>query len=78
MPWLIFYFARPLPLQEGAKAYYRVKHSENEFAKGHKHINGVENFWGFAKFRLAKFRGIKRENFVLHLKETELNIMPKI
>ena len=26
---------------------------------------------GFVKFRLAKFRGIKKENFVLHLKETE-------
>ena len=25
---------------------------------------------GFAKFRLAKFRGIRKENFVLHLKET--------
>ncbi len=26
---------------------------------------------GFAKFRLAEFRGIKRENFIFHLKETE-------
>ena len=33
---------------------------------------------GFAKFRLAKFRGIKKENFVLHLKETEFRYNTKI
>ena len=65
-------------LQEGAKAHYRVKHSKNEFANGRSHINGIENFWGFAKFRLAKFRGIKKENFVLHLKETEFRYNTKI
>ena len=62
----------------GAKAHYRVKHSANEFANGRNHINGIENFWGFAKFRLAKFRGIKKENFVLHLKETEFRYNTKI
>ena len=30
-----------------------------------------------AKFRLAKFRGIKKENFVLHLKETEFRYNTK-
>ena len=55
----------------GAKAHYRVKHSKNEFAKGRNHINGIENFWGYAKHRLSKFKGIKKENFLLHLKETE-------
>ena len=29
------------------------------------------------KFRLAKFRGIKKENFVLHLKETEFRYNTK-
>ena len=61
----------------GAKAHYRVKHSKNEFANGRNHINGIENFWGFAKFRLAKFRGIKKRNFVLHLKETEFRYNTK-
>ena len=28
----------------GYKRHYRIKHSENEFAKGHNHINGIENF----------------------------------
>ena len=27
--------------------------------------------WGYAKHRLAKFRGISKNNFILHLKETE-------
>ena len=61
----------------GAKAHYRVKHSANEFANGRNHINGIENFWGFAKFRLAKFRGIKKENFIFHLKETEFRYNTK-
>ncbi len=52
-----------------ALAHYRVKHSKNEFANGKNHINGIENFWGYAKYRLAKFKGIKKENFLLHLKE---------
>nr|WP_185908720.1 hypothetical protein [Campylobacter troglodytis] len=44
MPWLIFYNAMPLPLQEGAKAHYRVKRAKFEFAKKHKHINEIVNF----------------------------------
>ena len=55
----------------GAKAHYRVKHSKNEFAVDKNHINGIENFWGYSKHRLSKFKGIKKENFLLHLKECE-------
>ena len=55
----------------GAKAHYRVKHSKNEFANGKNHINGIENSWGYAKHRLAKFKEIKKENFLLHPKECE-------
>ena len=32
---------------------------------------------GFAKFSLAKFRVIKKENFILHLKETEFRYNTK-
>ena len=28
-------------------------------------------FWGIAKTRLSKFRGIRKDKFLLHLKETE-------
>lgn len=54
-----------------AKAHYRVKHNQNEFANGKNHINGIENFWGYCKHRLSKFKGIKAEFFLLHLKECE-------
>ena len=61
----------------GAKEHYRLKHSKNEFANGKNHINGIENFWGYAKHRLAKFKGIKKENFLLHLKECEFRYNTK-
>jgi transposase-like protein len=51
--------------------HYRVFHSENEFARGKSHVNGIESFWSFAKRRLAKFNGCKNEHFMIHLKETE-------
>ena len=51
--------------------HYRVFHSKNEFARGKSHANGIENFWSFAKRRLAKFNGCSSSAFVLHLKECE-------
>jgi len=56
----------------GYEKHFRVEHSKNEFAKnGGQHINGIESFWGFAKHRLAKFKGIDNQSFQLHLLETE-------
>ena len=55
----------------GYKEHYRVKHCENEFARGHNHINGIESFWGVCKVRLARFRGLHKHKFHLHLKECE-------
>ena len=55
----------------GYKQHYRVQHSDNQFADGRNHINGIENFWGLCKVRLAKFRGINKNTFYLHLKECE-------
>ena len=55
----------------GYKKHYRVKHSNDIFSNGKAHINGIENFWGIAKNRLSKFRGIRKDKFYLHLKETE-------
>ena len=48
-----------------------ARHSEDVFANGRAHVNGIENFWGIAKIRLSRFRGIQKEKFHLHLKETE-------
>ena len=55
----------------GYKRHYRVNHSINEFASKESTINGIENFWGLAKVRLAKYRGLSRNTFYLHLKECE-------
>jgi len=51
--------------------HYRVFHHENEFARGKSHVNGIENFWSYAKRRLSKFNGCTGDSFALHLKECE-------
>jgi len=51
--------------------HYRIYHSKNEFARGKNHINGIESFWSYAKRRMAKFNGICKDRFYLHLKESE-------
>jgi len=55
----------------GYQKHYRVRHDRDEFVKGSAHINGIEGFWGMAKTRLVKFRGLNRQTFYLHLKECE-------
>ena len=59
----------------GLGRHYHVRHGRNEFAKTENgvrnHINGIEGFWGLAKVRLAKFRGMHKTTFHLHLKECE-------
>ena len=55
----------------GFDKHFRVYHSDNEFATGPNHVNGIESFWSFAKRRLGKFNGIPKHTFYLHLKETE-------
>jgi len=39
--------------------------------QGPNHINGIESFWSFPKRRLAKFNGLSKQTFQLHLKECE-------
>lgn len=55
----------------GYKKHFRVHHGENEFANEVSQINGIESFWGFAKTRLVRFRGMNKATFHLHLKECE-------
>lgn len=55
----------------GFAKHLRVRHADNEFAVKENHINEIESFWGYAKHRLARFKGIRQEKFFLHLKETE-------
>lgn len=51
--------------------HYRIHHHKNEFARGKNHINGIESFWSFTKSRMKKFNGIKKDKFLLYLKESE-------
>ena len=51
--------------------HYRVYHGENEFVRWKKHVNWIESFRSYTKRRLAKFNGIKKEKYLLYLKETE-------
>ena len=55
----------------GYGKHLRVDHGKEEFARDQTHINGIERFWGFAKTRLVKFRGMHPQTFYLHLKECE-------
>jgi len=51
--------------------HYRINH-DKYFAKSKKHhINGIENFWGYAKNKLKKYNGIDRKHFYFYLKEME-------
>jgi len=55
----------------GYSKHFRVNHSDNQFADGTNHINGIESFWSSAKRRLQKFNGVSPQTFYLHLKECE-------
>jgi len=56
-------------VREGYK-HHRVHHHKDEFARGKNHVNGIESFWSYVKFRMTKLRGVKREKFVTHLLES--------
>lgn len=49
----------------------RINHSKQYSDRKGNHVNGIENFWSFSKRRLAKFNGVSRKTFYLHLKECE-------
>ena len=55
----------------GYKKHFRVNHGGNEFVQEKSHINGIESFWGYAKTRISRFRGMSKSTFHLHLKECE-------
>jgi transposase len=55
----------------GYQKHFRVRHTANVFATPTCHINGIESFWGTAKTRLMKRRGIRAAYLYWHLKECE-------
>lgn len=50
--------------------HVRIQH-EKTLGRGKRHINGIENFWGFAKRRLKMYHGGYKRNFVLFMREME-------
>ena len=58
--------------------HYRINHTDAVYSNGRgNHINGIENFWSYAKRRLLKFNGIRRQDFYCYLKETEFRYNEK-
>lgn len=55
----------------GYGKHLRVNHGNDEFVRGQVDINGIEGFWGLAKTRLSKFKGMHPTTFYYHLKECE-------
>lgn len=52
-------------------AHYRIRHDRQLTHSRKNHINGLENFWSFAKGKLLRYRGIQRSAFSTYLKEME-------
>jgi transposase len=48
-----------------------VDHGKEEYVDGEVHINGLEGFWGLSKTNMHTYKGIKKKNWLLYLKEME-------
>ncbi|MCA1850682.1 MAG: IS1595 family transposase [Acidobacteria bacterium] len=51
--------------------HYRINQQECFATSRRQHINGIENFWGYAKTKLKSYYGINRNQFYFYLKEME-------
>lgn len=51
--------------------HYRINHQECFATSKRQHINGIENFWGYAKTKLKSYYGVSRGHFYFYLKEME-------
>jgi len=54
-------------VDRGYKKHFHVNHGWHEFARGNCPINGTESIWSYAKRRLARFNGVSRKTFHLHM-----------
>ena len=48
-----------------------VDHGKQEYVDGKVHINGLEGFWGLSKTNMHTYKGIRKKNWLLYLKEME-------
>jgi transposase len=51
--------------------HYRINHQKCFAVSKRQHINGIENFWGYAKTKLKSYYGVDRNQFYFYLKEME-------
>jgi len=51
--------------------HYRIDHDRGFINEGRNHINGIENFWGYAKTKLKRYYGVSRRYYYLYIKEME-------
>jgi transposase len=51
--------------------HYRINHQQCFAMSKRNHINGIENFWGYAKTKLKGYYGVSRGHFYFYLKEME-------
>ncbi len=58
-------------LNEDGYIHKTVNHRKGLVSKDGVHTGGIDNFWGYAKQLLARFKGLSRRTFALHLKECE-------
>jgi len=42
------------------ESYFGARRAKGKRGRGEAHINGIEGFWGYAKSRLSKFRGMNK------------------
>lgn len=58
------------PIDVNSFHHMRIDKSES-YARGNRHVNGIENFWSQAKRWLKRYNGIPKAHFHLFLKECE-------
>ena len=61
-----------LHLPDGTVVRLGIAHAgepATRWPAGGRAVNGSESFWSYAKFRFRKLRGVRKDRFLLHLKE---------
>lgn len=48
-----------------------VEHGKEQYARGNVHVNGMENFWSWAKEHMFKYHGVFKKNLLYYMKEME-------
>lgn len=61
----------------GFAKHFRVRHGDNEFARGTQQINSIESFWSYAKHRLVQFNGVPKLYVLLTSKRNRIAFQPQ-